>query len=129
MQGMNTSMYLNYAQELWVGDSDGPSFVTSASTTLVLEYLSQIVAQVNIGNDAFFTEAELAFFDSEDADFGEMPITIQDPDQIISDIFDDGKDITYLSKKYPDVMESYSQNLFALVTYNLNGIVPYFAAC
>ena len=127
MQGTNTKMYLNYAQELWVGDDNGPKYVSSSGTIAILEYFSQIVAQVNIGNDPFFTDAELAFFDSEDADFGEMPVTIDDPDQIISEIFDENKDISYFCKKYPNIMESYSQNLFALISFSLHSTVPYFA--
>ena len=56
--------------------------------------------QCNFRGHAFFTDAELAFFDSEDADFGEMPVLVSDPDTIISGIFDDTKDITYFSSQF-----------------------------
>ena len=36
MNGTSISNYLNYAQEVWVGDNNGPSFVTSPSSKTIL---------------------------------------------------------------------------------------------
>ena len=93
-----TNIYLNYASEAWIGDTIVPIYATGMLN--ILEYSGAIIANINLGGHAFLTDAELAFFDSEDADFGEMPVLVSDPDTIISGIFDDTKDITYFSSQF-----------------------------
>ena len=66
-----------------------------------LEFFGEIIANVNVEGHPFFTDAELAFFDSEDADFGEIPVVVSNPDLIIAEIFDENKGISYFCKKYP----------------------------
>ena len=62
MNGPSISNYLNYAQEVWVRDNNGPSFVTSPSATTILQYFSSIAASVQIANEPFFNDVDIAFF-------------------------------------------------------------------
>ena len=120
------SNYPNYIKELWIGDETGPSYADGIQKQLTS--LGGIISTIATGIDPFFVEGSLAFFDSCDADFGEIPVSVDNPEQIILDIFDDSKDISYITTTYPQIMEEYSDNIFALFSFAKSNKCPYFPA-
>lgn len=125
MLGNLNTLILNYSSEKWVGDETGPAFASKIGD--ILGFFEKIIQTTTTGTNTSFANAELAFFDSQDADFGELPVVINDPEKIIDEIFTDNREIQYFCNTYPDIMEEYNNNIFALVALNLHGTVPYFA--
>ena len=121
-----TLLFPNYVNPCWHSDSVPPSYAPHDIID-ILNIFSNIVVGINTNSDPFFVSGDMAFFDSIDADFGEIDVPIDDPHTIISEILDQDKHVEYFVNKYPQIMETFYDNMFALISYSLKGQYPYLA--
>ena len=126
MQCATTTIFPNYGSDVWQHSDSTPTYTTGIAK--MLEYLIGLIASVKAKLNHSFQEAELAFYDSCDADFGESNVVIDNPEKIISEIFDDSRDVTYMEANYGQVMQNYSPNIYAILSLARNNICPYFPA-
>ncbi len=119
-----TKIFPTYTTAAWTGQDTPPSF--SPNDILdVINIFTQIVTNIGTGTDPFFNGGDMAFFDSIDADFGEIDVAISDPHQIMDEILNQKKPVSYFLETYPQLMETFYENMFALITYEARGEYPY----
>lgn len=119
-----TKLFPTYTTAAWSGH-DTPPYFAPNDILDVISIFTKIVANIGTGTDPFFTGGDMAFFDSIDADFGEIDVNIPDPHQIMDEILNQNKPVQYFLETYPQLMEAFYENMFALITYHARGEYPY----
>ncbi len=123
--GNPTLIFPNYLNQSWNGVDSPPDYSPNDSLDIV-KIFGTIVNNAQAGTDVFFTfGTDCAFFDSIDADFGEIQTPLPDASKIMDEILNQNKPLSYFLTQYPDMMEEYYENVMALVTFAARNQYPY----
>ncbi len=117
-------MFPNYTNSNWTS-SDAPPVYAPNDILDIIAIFTKILTDIGTGSDSFFQGGDMAFFDSIDADFGEIDVNIPDPHIIMDEILNQNKPVSYFLETYPQLMETFYENMFAMITYHTRGEYPY----
>ncbi len=119
-----TKLFPNYTKSCWTHSDLPPSYAPNDILD-VINIFTQIMVNINTNTDPFFIGGDMAFFDSIDADFGEIDVPVDDPHLVMDEILNQNKPVQYFIETYPQLMETFYENMFSIITYHARGQYPY----